>query len=373
MTTKPRAAAPAARRTKHQGSAVVVGASLAGLMSALALSRAGIRVTLLERATSFPRTGAAIGGVSEPLLERLTGRRGPAGPGTGPVTWSAIHTRLRAAVDDDARITLHHSARVRGIGQDDERAWATTDRGDTHIADVVIGADGHRSVVRRVVAPQHADATFAGYVIWLGLADEAALTTRHGFPRDVDILYRDDDCLIGYPLPSPDDSLAPGLRQIGFAWYDARRNDLLRDAGCVVGDIVHHTLAATDVPEATLRELATEADDLWPHLWRDVIADCIRRRAVLGTPVAEYVPDRLVNGRLALVGDAAHVPSPMTGSGFSMSAEDAEAIAEAIAAGVQEQAITRVLDRYERMRLTSVRRSVQSGQQFSRSFSSQFA
>jgi len=45
------------------------------------------------------------------------------------------------------------------------------------------------------------------------------------------------------------------------------------------------------------------------------------------TPIAEYVPDRLVNGRLALVGDAAHVPTPMTGCGFSASLDDAEAIA----------------------------------------------
>ncbi|WP_326686910.1 MULTISPECIES: FAD-dependent monooxygenase [unclassified Streptomyces] len=371
MSTKPRPADAAARRQEREGSAVVVGASLAGLMTSLALARAGIHVTVLERATSFPRTGAAIGGVSDQLLQRITGRRHPARHATDPVTWTSLHEHLRAAVDDTAHITLHHTTRVRSVGQDDKHAWATTDSGDTHTADVVIGADGHRSVVRHAVAPEHPHATFAGYVIWLGLTHESALGPGRRFPRDVDILYRGDDCLIGYPLPSPERSSSLGSRQMGFAWYDAGRNDLLREKGCVVGDIVRHTLVATHVPGATLRELAAEADDLWPQPWRDVIADCIRRRAVLGTPIAEYVPDRLVNGRLALVGDAAHVPTPMTGSGFSMAAADADAVAGAVAAGLDQQVMAPALAQYERTRLSSVRRSVQSGQQFSRSFAGQ--
>ncbi|WP_280890901.1 FAD-dependent monooxygenase [Streptomyces sp. LBL] len=38
------------------------------------------------------------------------------------------------------------------------------------------------------------------------------------------------------------------------------------------------------------------------------------------------MPDRLVRGRLVLVGDAAHVPSPMTGRGFGTSLDDAAAL-----------------------------------------------
>jgi 2-polyprenyl-6-methoxyphenol hydroxylase-like FAD-dependent oxidoreductase len=100
-------------------------------------------------------------------------------------------------------------------------------------------------------------------------------------------------------------------------------------------DGVRHSLTPAEIPEATFRELANEAADRWSVPWRDAILDCIRRRAVIGTPVPEYVPDRLVNGRLALVGDAAHVPTPMTGSGFSTSLHDAESIAESIAGGVR--------------------------------------
>jgi 2-polyprenyl-6-methoxyphenol hydroxylase-like FAD-dependent oxidoreductase len=136
---------------------------------------------------------------------------------------------------------------------------------------------------------------------------------------------------------------------------------------------VHHSLTAADIPEATFRQLAVQASDLWPALWRDAILDCIDRHAVVGTPIAEYVPDRLVNGRLALVGDAAHVPTPMTGSGFSASLDDAEAIAESAAAGARGSELVKALRGYEEERLSSVRDMVQSGQQFSRSFSGRAA
>jgi 2-polyprenyl-6-methoxyphenol hydroxylase-like FAD-dependent oxidoreductase len=86
------------------------------------------------------------------------------------------------------------------------------------------------------------------------------------------------------------------------------------------------------------------------------------------TPIAEYVPDRLAHGRVALVGDAAHVPTPMTGSGFSASLDDAEAITEALTAGLRDVPMREALRRYEQARLHSVRGMVQSGQQFSRSF-----
>ncbi|MDQ1623198.1 MAG: hypothetical protein QOH19_1616 [Actinomycetota bacterium] len=85
-------------------------------------------------------------------------------------------------------------------------------------------------------------------------------------------------------------------------------------------------------PESTFQGLVGEARPEFPAPWRDAILDCIDRPAVIGTPIAEYVPDKLVKGRVALVGDASHVPAPMTGSGFGASLHDAGTLAAAIAA-----------------------------------------
>jgi glycine/D-amino acid oxidase-like deaminating enzyme len=111
MNAQAREMNPAGERHERQGTAVIVGASLSGLMTGLALSRAGVDVTMLERVDEFPRTGASRGWVHEGLLERITGRNhsdkdstayGPSAPSVQ--TWTAVHARLRAAVDADPHI-----------------------------------------------------------------------------------------------------------------------------------------------------------------------------------------------------------------------------------------------------------------------------
>jgi 2-polyprenyl-6-methoxyphenol hydroxylase-like FAD-dependent oxidoreductase len=144
----------------------------------------------------------------------------------------------------------------------------------------------------------------------------------------------------------------------------------VRDKGCVVGDVVQHSLRPTDIPDGTYRELASEAGDWWPAPWRDAVLDCIDRRAVIGTPITEYVPDRIAHGRLALVGDAAHVPTPMTGMGFDASLQDAEALAQCLASA---QSVAEGMREYQRRRLRGARDLVLSGQRFSRDFAAQAA
>jgi 2-polyprenyl-6-methoxyphenol hydroxylase-like FAD-dependent oxidoreductase len=51
----------------------------------------------------------------------------------------------------------------------------------------------------------------------------------------------------------------------------------------------------------------------WPDPWRSVILRTLVAGRVFATPIAEYVPQRPTLGRLALLGDAAHVGVPATG------------------------------------------------------------
>lgn len=359
-TTRP------AHNPSSPATALIVGASLAGLMTALTLSRTGVHVTLLERSDDTGRTGAALH-VQDGLLERITGlptSQVPQPLAPGIQTWFAVHGALRAAIEANPIIELRQNTTVRKVGQDAHSAWALTSERQRITADIVIGADGHRSTVRRHIAPEHPDATFAGYVIWIGIADESAIRTRR-WPQDVAFLGDNDNTLLGYPLPGANGSHAPGSRRLGWAWYDSSRNGLLRSTGSVNGSVVRHSLMPAGIPNATYRELAAQARELFPSPWKEAILDSIERRAVIGTPIAEYVPARLANGRVAIVGDAAHVPTPMTGSGFAESLYDAEAIANAIS---DSGTTTNALLNYESARIRSARNLVQSGQGFSRSF-----
>src|SRR5688572_26482296 len=112
---------------RHHGTAVIVGASLAGLMAALSLSRVGIRVTLLERSDDTGRTGAALH-VEHGLLEKITGVKasGVQPFASGVQTWFTVHAGLKAAIETDPNVRLHQQTSVQSVDQDGSSAWAIT-------------------------------------------------------------------------------------------------------------------------------------------------------------------------------------------------------------------------------------------------------
>lgn len=89
--------------------------------------------------------------------------------------------------------------------------------------------------------------------------------------------------------------------------------------------------------------------------------------AVFGTPVVEYLPPRLVRDRVVLVGDAAHVATPMTGAGFQNALLDVAALADGLR-GASGAAVPAALERYDRDRLPLVRELVSSGMAWGRSY-----
>ena len=285
--------------------------------------------------------------------------------------WSSIQARLRGAAEAAPNIELRYDTRIQAVGQDEAAAWAVTEPGEIVRADLLIGADGHRSTVRRQVAPHKPDATFAGYLIWVALLEEQALPEsyrpRPAAPVTTILEGGADDVYIGSMVVGTDGVGAAGRRRLGWAWYDNRRNHLLRRLGCVEGNVVQHSLRAAEVPAQVLAHLKQEAAQ-WPTPWQEVTRHSLHTRSFVGLPVAEYVPDTLVAGRMALVGDAAHVLKPITASGFNASLQDAAVLADCLAQAQPGTPTAQTLRTYEAQRLAAVRQLVQSGQAFSRSF-----
>lgn len=350
---------------------VIVGGSLAGLLSAHALAETGIPSTVIERAPAAVRSGAALAVDAREVTAALGRDRSAAALGTStsrgamPVSWEQLHRGFMTAAQDDPLITLHHDTVVNSVAEHSDRVDVMARSGEQFSGDVLIGADGYRSIVRTVVSPEHPHADFAGYMLWLGVANEDDLPAVLSMPTNLDMRSSSSHFLLGYPLQADPD--AGGGRRLGWAWYDSTRNDLLRETGSVIGAHAQHSLRPGDIPDTTYRKLATEARRHWSAPWRDAILHNIDQRPVTGVPITEHVPDRLVRGRIAIIGDAAHVPTPMTGSGFAASLADARSLARALAHSTAATAPVDLLD-YEHDRLLDARQLVTSGKGFSRSF-----
>ena len=131
--------------------------------------------------------------------------------------WSSVYQPLRAAFPAER----HHAAReVVAVNAADGRAVLRFREGDPVEADAVVGADGVRSTVRALFAPEAAP-RYAGYVAWRGMVDEAALSARfraETFARFAFVLPGHGQ-FIGYPVAGADGSVEAGRRRYNFLWY----------------------------------------------------------------------------------------------------------------------------------------------------------
>jgi 2-polyprenyl-6-methoxyphenol hydroxylase-like FAD-dependent oxidoreductase len=352
--------------------AAIVGGGLAGLCAGLALARAGCRVTILERAAGEPPGGAGLG-LDRRLLARVTGtdaQRIPVVSGNRPsAAWGLVRRFLLDAARATPGIEVTESVTVTGVRAHDAGGPVTLDSTAGPVtADLAVGADGVYSVTRRFVAPGHPAARYSGYMLWRGLVAEPDIPGGlGGHGRNLEMHRAPGAQLVIYCVPGIDGQTEVGRRRVSYAWYDAGRTQLLAETGCLEGDTVTATLRADEFPAWLPGQLAALARRWWPSPWGECVAWGITNGQVFGTPVAEYLPERLVRGRVVLIGDAAHVASPMTGAGFENALLDVAALADAVDSGSAAD-VPRALDRYQRERLSPVRRLVSSGMAWGRSW-----
>jgi 2-polyprenyl-6-methoxyphenol hydroxylase-like FAD-dependent oxidoreductase len=128
--------------------AIVVGGSLSGLSTALALAADGAEVVVFERDRELGAGGAGLG-VERSLLERVTDAS-PFGAADVPAlpvitsnrdstAWMLIYRWLRSVIDRRPRITLHYGAEATQVRADASGATVVTPAG-IFAADLVIGA-----------------------------------------------------------------------------------------------------------------------------------------------------------------------------------------------------------------------------------------
>jgi 2-polyprenyl-6-methoxyphenol hydroxylase-like FAD-dependent oxidoreductase len=382
---------------------VVVGGSLVGLSAALALARLGeertgleIDVVVLERTPARAVDGGGGLGVDTRLLREVTGiREEPPvlhGIDRDGTAWHLLQAWLEEHAVRRPGLTVRRGADVvavdagtvdagtvdAGTGEavavdagtrdagSGKTVLARTADGAVHEADLLIGADGARSTVRAAVDPGHPDAGYAGVLLWRALVSEQALPAGVALPRAGEPareVYAGPYRLVTYPVPGPAGQTDVGERRLNLVWYDPQQRDLLEGAGLLEGKVVHGTLAPGALPDLVRERLAVFAEARWPSPWREALGIALAEGGVFGTPIVQYQPVRMANGRIALAGDAAHAASPMVGGGFRQGLIDVGALAGALRDSGPDGYGPDVLVRYQNARLADARRHVARSEQ----------
>jgi len=331
--------------------AIIVGGSMAGTLAGNMLVRQGWAVEILERTKGgLEARGAGIvpqrsllaalrrAGVTVPpdIGIRVTKRAAYDRAGVAFAThsydqystsWSLLYNLLRDAFPAQH---FHAGRNVSEIVQDSDSATAILDDGTKFEGDLLIGADGMRSVVRRALFPD-VEPRYVGYLAWRGMLEE-----RHAAPEFVEncfsslnFSFPSGEELIGYPVAGPDGTVEVGRRRFNIMWYrpvspGAELHNMFTGT-----DGVHYE---TGIPPSLVRpELITamkaEAHHLLPAMFASVIA---RMEGMFVQAIYDLESDLMGRGRVAIIGDAAFVARPHCGAGVSKAADDAASLANAL-------------------------------------------
>lgn len=339
--------------------ALVIGAGSAGPAVAQLLTEQGWNAPLFEARSSLDRAeglflNVAINGrrvlrllgaeerlLSDahpaPLMEMWSGRGRhlatvPNGPAGSPEDGGAVVRRgwLQEVLWDSAitaGVQIHPGKRLVGVEQNDRGVRAEFADGHVEEGDIIIGADGVGSLLRRQVAPE-VTAEYTGLIGTGGFSRVPGLAPTVGVQRFV-------------------------FGRRSFFGY------LVREDGTV------YWFANLTAPQLPSRDRSVSGEEILTRLQHVHDADpepvpsiLAHSTGSIGSYPIFRVPTspRWSKGRAVLIGDAVHATSPSAGQGASLALEDAASLAAALGAGATDH--ERAFAAFERERRERVEKIV---------------
>ena len=314
--------------------ALIIGGGIAGPATAMALQKAGIEPVIYEahpagadgigafltlasngidalRVLAADKPALAAGFPTPAITLRSgTGKRlGQTRTGGSLPDGTTSHTIKRA----DLYRVLHEEASSRGIGVEHGKRLIAAEEGGDRVravfadgteaeGDVLIGCDGVHSTVRPIIDSAAPAPAYAGLLNTGGYARGVQVDTE---PGSYEMIFG-KRAFFGY-------ATAPG----GEVWWFAnlpRRGEPARGQAIGGGQW-----------RPRLRELF--ADDAGPA--SALIEATPQIMTMSPIHVIAHLP-AWHNGRMIVIGDAAHAPSPTSGQGASLSIEDAVVLAKSL-------------------------------------------
>ncbi|MGH9407953.1 MAG: FAD-dependent monooxygenase [Vicinamibacterales bacterium] len=334
--------------------ALIIGAGIGGLAAGVALRQAGWAIRIHERAGNPRELGFGLGlapnalsalhelGIAEPVVRRgarvakielrcIDGRvlrrlNLPVGLPAVVALRPDVHGALLAAVGDES---LRLSSDAVSFSDTSRSVTVHFKDGSTDTGDVLIGADGVYSAIRKCLHPDESPPRPSGFCAVRGVA--------YGVGD-----YLGDLSGVGY-LDNGIEAATVRASSDAVYWYVSLR---ARD----VADATSQAILERRYPdfESSLRSIvsATKPDDM-------------RFDQLFVRDPLEHWGDK----RVTLLGDAAHPLLPHTGQGAAQALEDAVGLGLAV---VGSNDVEHALRRYERVRSRRVRPFITMGPRIAR-------
>ena len=317
--------------------AIIVGGGVAGPATALALAKAGVESVVLERRTDaqaedgsyfslapngvdalrvldafdlveddgFPTSTNRMVGATGAFLGSMT--LGPAlDDGWVGLTMKRPHLASRLAAEARRRgVEVLTGAAVTSVSDHGDHVTATLEDGTVVRGDILIGADGVRSLVRRAIDAAAPDARYVGLTNFGGIT-RATPIAADLTPEAWEFVFGRRAFTGAHPTPDGD-----------VVWF-------------------------VNVPEPAIsrEERASTTPEQWRAKLLELVAeDAGPMRELIDGGELELAGDNTYDlghtptwsrGRMIVIGDAAHAPSPSSGQGASLALEDAVVLAQAI-------------------------------------------
>lgn len=326
----------------------VIGGGLGGLATAIALRKQGIDAHVYERAKEFRPVGAGLAlfanglnsldaispGIVEELkrassqlnqsfLKKHTGETIRQNPSTyqekyGQPTllfwWWRLQQVLASALPPEA---IHLDYRCIGFEQDENGVTAHFDGGKSVRADLLIGADGFNSAVRQTLIGDE-EPRYLGSMSW-----RAVIEYDHELlnPNEMILMRGEQKVLFLFDVGG------------GYRCWTLRA-----------------LMPKCPVPESAA-EIKSSILEKFSDWWEPArgILEATEPEKILFFPICDRLPLKSWSqGRVTLLGDAAHPMSPSAGQGANSTFEDAYELAQCLS---HSSSIEEALTTYENRRI----------------------
>src|ERR1700730_18600358 len=335
---------------------LIVGAGPTGLVLALWLTELGVRVRIVDKTAEPGTTSRAVAvqartlelynqvGLADTVVERgrkaaaanlwVAGKKvaravfGDMGAGLSPYPYALLfpqdeHERLLIDRLADAGVNVERQVELLDFDDGTGRVIAHLKGPDRHVdaceAAYIAGCDGAHSTVRETLQIGFPGGTYA-HLFYVADVEGGGVAMN----GEVHVALDTTDFLAVFPLKA--DGRA---RLVGTVREDAERQ--------------HENLAWNDVSQRVIEWMRIDVERVrWFSTYR----------------VHHRVADRFRKGRAFVLGDAAHIHSPVGGQGMNTGIGDAVNLAWKLAAVLQGRAEASLLDSYEPERIAFARRLV---------------